>query len=433
MNFFTNDAYQLSMLYAHWARPRPSVRATSEAYFRKFNRQSDVGMVVMAGAYRINHLIHSPEFKQPFAPSDMELVQSILRVPAEPFAHFASYLLNEFPAELAALKIRYARDGEPLYPDFPAVQVTGSVGAGHMVETLILGILNRSVRAATIARRIRHAAGGSNVKLLDFSTRRDDPDAAVHTGVAAFIGGFNGTSNMEAGRLYGIPVSGTMAHAYVLSFGMQGEMQAFMDFLHAFPNTHCLLVDTFDIQKGIANAIRASLTTGIPLRAIRIDSGNPLQTVPAARNLLDLMGQRETRIVVSGDFDEDLVSKTRGLPIDVIGIGSRLGSPDWSMGFVYKLVEIAGAPVMKLAGAKSSLPGKKRWIASPSGNRLELESESVGSACGDDVLVRDCGAPIQADLLYFERSRELTRLRLLAIPSACDTAQPRRLAENLCK
>lgn len=380
MNFFTNDAYQLSMLYAHWKNGHTKNVVVAEAYFRKFNRPSDEGKVVMAGAYRISELLYSKEFTKPFKRSDMKHLKAMLKVPDSDFKKFSVYLLKEFAQELSSLEVKCARDGEPLYWDFPVVQVKGSPGAVHMMETLILGILNRSVRAATIARRIRSVAG-PKMKLLDFSTRRDDPDAAVHTGVAAFIGGFDATSNMEAGRKYGIPVSGTMAHSYVLSYGMQGEMEAFKDFLTTYPESNCLLVDTFDIGRGIGKAIGASISTGIPLKAIRIDSGDPFVEIPRARQLLDKFGFQYTKIVASGDFDEDLVFRTRNLPIDVIGIGSSLGSPDWSMGFVYKFVAVSKVhdygvtmePVMKITSSgKNSLPGEKVWRATSHGNSLTL-------------------------------------------------------------
>ena len=447
MNFFTNDAYQLSMLYAHWKNGHTFDVVAAEAYFRKFNRPSDEGKVVMAGSYRISEFIHSKEFTKPFKRSDMKHLKAMLKIPASDFKNFSTYLLKEFPQELKNLTISCAPDGEPLYWDFPVVQVKGSPGAVHMMETIILGILNRSVRAATIARRIRVAAG-PKMKLLDFSTRRDDPDAAVHTGVAAFIGGFDATSNMEAGRKYGIPVSGTMAHSYVLSYGMQGEMEAFKDFLQTYPDTNCLLVDTFDTRRGISKAMGASLATGIPLKAIRIDSGDPFETVPMARQLLDSLGFHTTKIVVSGDFDEDLVFRTRNLPIDVIGVGSSLGSPDWSMGFVYKFVAVAKdpgiyaldmKPVMKISGGKTSLPGEKVWLARSQGNLLTFAIPFY-SDCEDRVLKTLRTDELEAKYFketmhvhYFLHARNLRYERLSRIARNFDKREVQKLASTLIR
>lgn len=442
-NIFCNDTYQLSMLYAHWKNGRQALPASAEAFYRKTPKDlngSDMD-VVMAAAYRINELLNSEAMTNPFSYDDMAFVQNdLLHLSNEEFEPFQKYLLEEFPKELQSLEVLYARDGEILAPNFPVVQVTGAIGALHMLETPILSYLNTSVRAATIARCMRKLVGNS-VSLLDFATRRQDDSAAVHVGVAATIGGFDGTSNMEAGRLYHVPAKGTMAHAYVLSYGMDGELQAFKDFIRTFPKTHVLLVDTFDIMKGVANAIRASYETGIPLLAIRLDSGEWAETLPAVRRLLNMMGCTSTKLIVSGDFSELLFrklmhGKSAAFCIDGIGIGSRLGSPEFSMGFVYKLVEIEGKPVMKFSGGgKSSLPGRKVWLKmlndkDQRGNVLLPYMEGLVTMYTEIVLREDPG-PVPVGEEYIREARTLTAKRFAANEAFWDTSEILKISERM--
>lgn len=443
-NIFCNDTYQLSMLYAHWKNGRQASRGAAEAFYRKTPRDlNGVDMtVVMAAAYRLNELVNSEVMANPFSYDDMPFVQNeLLHLSDEEFEPFQKYLLEEFPKELQSLDVLYARDGEILAPNFPVVQVVGPIGALHMLETPILSYLNTSVRAATIARCMR-ALVGNSVSLLDFATRRQDDSAAVHVGVAATIGGFDGTSNMEAGRLYHVPAKGTMAHAYVLSYGMDGELQAFKDFMRAFPKTHVLLVDTFDIMNGVANAIRASYETGIPLLAVRLDSGEWTETLPAVRNLLNMMGCTATKIIVSGDYSEKFISHLIGKNvarfIDGIGVGSRLGSPEFSMGFVYKLVEIEGKPVMKFSGGgKSSLPGHKVWLKTM--NELDQRGNVLLPYMGDiltahtEVVLREDPGPVPVGEEYIREARALTTKRLVARESFWDLSAILRISEGLAK
>jgi nicotinate phosphoribosyltransferase len=441
-SIFRNDTYQLSMLYAHWKNGRQKLHASAEAFFRK--RPHDLNHlqmdVVMAAAYRVNALLNSDVMTSPFTYDDMPFVQNdLLHLGDEEFEPFQKYLLEEFPSELQSLEVMYARDGEVLAPNFPVVQVTGPIGAIHMLETPFLNYLNTSVRAASIARCIRKAAGHS-ISLMDFSTRRQDDAAAVHVGVAATIGGFDATSNMESGRMYHVPAKGTMAHAYVLSYGMRGELQAFKDFMRAYPATHVLLVDTFDIMTGVANAIRAAYETGIPLNAIRLDSGEWTETLPAVRKMLDMMGCTRTKIVVSGDFSESLINHLIRRDvfkfIDGIGIGSRLGSPEFSMGFVYKLVEIENQPVMKFsAGGKASLPCRKIWFKAVNekderGNvLLPFTPNLLGSQC--EVVLREDPGPVPVGEEYIREARALTAKRLAANETFWDTSEIDRVADTL--
>jgi len=376
-----NDAYQLFMLYSHWKNNRADTIATAEAFFRKVPSPLGTQEVIMSGAYRIAELMDA------VASSLVDITVEDLRqlMPdevslREDLVDFHEWLLTKFHTSLRQVEVLCAPDSSHLYFDFPAVQVTGPIGWVHLLETPILSILNSSVRTASIARRIVHSTPAS-VSLLEFGSRRTHEEAAVHTAVDAIVGGFSYTSNLAAGKKYGAPVSGTMAHSFVMSYGVGRELDAFKEYLSAFPFSHSLLIDTYDIRTGLLRAIRASFETGIPLRSVRIDSGDPLQVVPFVRDLLDGVGLGGTRIILSGDFDEEkiakLFAKSVSFPVDGIGVGSRISSPDFSMGFVYKLVEVNGQPVIKLSGNKSSLPGKKVWARKDTAAILTFEGDEL--------------------------------------------------------
>lgn len=417
---FHNDAYQISMLYAHWVSDRSKVPVTAEAFFRKnpvdLNRCAIPA--IMAAAYRINEFINSSVMTEPFSEEDMPFIQNeVLRISDEAFAPFHTYLMEEFPKELQALEILTCQDGDVIPPQFPAVQITGSVGAVHMMETPILSFLNTSVRAASLAHAIRRRA--PEASFLDFATRRQDDEAAVHTAVAAVIGGFDGTSNLEAGRRYELAVRGTMAHSYVLSFGYieeGSERVAFRTFMEAFPETHALLVDTYDTMKGVAQAIRASIGTGIPLRAVRLDSGDFKTLVPQVRKVLDLFDCTDTKILVSGDVTEktivDLPYAVRDT-IDGFGIGSRLGCPDFSMGFVYKIVETLEVPVMKKSeGGKTSLPGRKFWYRTGTTQHLSVLAPIPTLEFVSALLSNPGPVPVSRSYIQEARKRTSDQLHL---------------------
>ena len=376
-----NDAYQLFMLYSHWKNNRAGTIATAEAFFRKVPSPLGTQEVIMSGAYRIAELMDTVAASMKDITLDVleQLMPEEVAL-GEDLKVFHEWLSTHFLHSFEQVDVLCAPDAAHLYYDFPAVQVTGPIGWVHLLETPILSILNSSVRTASIARRIVHHTP-SSVSLLEFGSRRTHEEAAVHTAVDAIVGGFSYTSNLAAGKKYGAPVSGTMAHSFVMSYGVGGELDAFKDYLSAFPTSHSLLIDTYDIRTGLLRAIRASFETGIPLRSVRVDSGDPLQVVPFVRDLLDGIGLRGTRIILSGDFDEENIAKlfvkSLSFPVDGIGVGSRISSPNFSMGFVYKLVEANQQPVVKLSGNKSSLPGKKVWARKDTTAILTFEGDEV--------------------------------------------------------
>ena len=230
----------------------------------------------------------------------------------------------------------------------------GTFAAAGILETLILSILNYDCAVAAAAARMVSAAEGR--PLIEMGSRRTHEESAVAAARAAYLAGFTATSNLEAGRRYGIPTGGTAAHSFTLLH--DSEASAFRAQVDALGADTTLLVDTYDITHGIATAIEVA---GTGLGAVRIDSGDLGVLTRAARRQLDSLGATETRIVLSGDLDEYAIAALRGEPVHTYGVGTSVvtgsGAPTASM--VYKLVEVDGRPVAKRSENKRSYGGRK--------------------------------------------------------------------------
>jgi len=249
-------------------------------------------------------------------------------------------------------------EGELFFPYSPVLTVTGSFAECVVLETVMLSVLNHDCAVASAAARMADAAGGR--LLIEGGSRRTDPESAVAAARAGFVGGFDTTSNLEAGRRHGIPTGGTTAHAFVLAHA--DEEEAFEAQRATLGVGSTYLVDTFDVMEGIRRAVKV---VGPDIGAIRIDSGELLRDSVAARELLDRLGATDCRIVVSSDLDEFRVAELEaaGAPIDAYLVGTSLvtgsGHPTASM--VYKLVSIAVAdePHSELRAVGKLSPGKK--------------------------------------------------------------------------
>lgn len=254
-------------------------------------------------------------------------------------------------------------DGELFFPYSPVLTVEGEFAECVVLETVLLSVLNHDCAIAGAAARVTDAANGR--MLIDGGSRRTDPDAAVASARAAHIGGFDTTSNLEAGRRYGIPTGGTTAHAFILAHA--SECEAFAAQLDALGPSSTYLVDTFDVDQGIRNAVEV---VGPSIGGVRIDSGDLLGDSERARKLLDDLGAESCRIIVSSDLDEFRVAELEAAnaPIDAYLVGTSLvtgsGHPTASM--VYKLVSIAAddsgerlRAVGKLSPGKRTIGGRK--------------------------------------------------------------------------
>ncbi|WP_433506420.1 nicotinate phosphoribosyltransferase [Pseudonocardia halophobica] len=310
-------------------------------------------------------------------------------------------------------------EGELYFPGSPILTVTGTFADAVVLETLLLSILNHDSAIASAAARMVTAAG--NRPLIEMGSRRTHEEAAVASARAAYLAGFGATSNLEAGRRYGVPTAGTAAHAWVLLH--DDESAAFRSQVETLGVNTTLLVDTYDIRQGIERAIEAA---GPELGAVRIDSGDLGVLTRQAREQLDALGATETKIVLSGDLDEYAIASLRAEPVDSYGVGTSLvtGSGAPTAGMVYKLVEVDGRPVAKRSSSKESRGGRKSALRryKPTGTAVEevVHPVTVRPEHGphDRVLpipmVRE-GEPV-ADLPNLEEGRERLRAALVSVP-----------------
>ena len=312
-------------------------------------------------------------------------------------------------------KILSVREGEIIFPNVPAVQVEGNIIECQLIESMLLNIINFESLIATKAFRISLVAG--NRPFVDFGLRRAQGLGALHATRAAVIGGASGTSNVLAGKIFGIPASGTMAHSWVQSF--ENELEAFRAYAKINPNDTVLLVDTYDtLQSGIPNTITVAHELekeGYRLKAVRLDSGDLATLSKKARKMLDNAGLSYVKILVSNQLDEHVVKsllQDQSAPIDSFGIGTELitGKTDAALDGVYKLVESNGQPKMKFSDniEKETLPGKKQVYRC---------SDSQGMFLADAMLVAG-EPPEKADRIFhpLHSERSITTGRLQKEP-----------------
>ncbi len=255
-------------------------------------------------------------------------------------------------------------EGEIYFPREPVVRITAPRIEAQIIETFLLNTFNFQSAIASKAARVVIAAQGRGV--VDFSPRRDHgSDAALKVARASYIAGCIGTSCTLAGMIYGIPVYGTMAHSYVMSFPT--ELDAFRAFVEDFPNNSILLIDTYETLQGARHAVivaKEMEKRGQRLRGVRLDSGDIAELSKQVRKILDDAGLKYVKILASGDLNEykikDLLEKKA--PIDFFGVGTEMGvSKDApALGGVYKLSEDDRGPRIKLSSGKVTLPGKKQ-------------------------------------------------------------------------
>jgi nicotinate phosphoribosyltransferase len=281
-------------------------------------------------------------------------------------------------------------EGRLFFKDEPVLEVTAPVIQAQIVETFIINQIHFQSLIATKAARCVHAARGRAV--VDFSLRRTHGiDAGMKVARSSYLAGFSGTSNVQAGQHYGIPIVGTMAHSFVSSF--ENEIDAFRAFVNSFPNNSILLIDTYDTIAGAHKAVeiaREMNRRGQRLQGVRIDSGDLAKLAASVRQIFDQAGFNDIKIVGSGGLDEyDLAEYAAGnVPYDSYGVGTRMGTSGdapWT-DIAYKLVEYDGRPVLKLSTGKVSIPGKKQVFRLYDGGQrlrndvIALRDEKVAGA-----------------------------------------------------
>jgi nicotinate phosphoribosyltransferase len=416
------DHYELTML----AAARHSGVADRRAVFEVFARALPPGrrFGVVAGTGRLADALERFRFTE----ADLAFLATIDAIDAATLEWLAGYRLSG--------TVHAYAEGETYFPGSPVARVEAPFGEAVLLETLVLSILNHDSAVASAAARISIAAGDA-VPLVDMGGRRTHEDAAVDAARAAYIAGFAATSNLEAGRRYGIPTAGTAAHAFTLVH--DDEYEAFVAQLRALGAGTTLLVDTFDTEAGLRTAVRAAHDLGhAGPGAVRIDSGDVAQETRRARTLLDELGATETKIVVSGDLDEFEIDRlerdARGrAPIDSYGVGTRLvtGSGHPTAGFVYKLVEVGGRPVAKRSVGKATVGGNSRAYRSvdDAGHATKELLVAIGVAPSGarplETVVFAAGDPIEPPTLGVARAHHrLARAELPVRALAIDPGEP---------
>ena len=378
------DKYELTMLQAALRDGSANRQVTCEVFGRRLPNERRYGVV--AGTERVLRAVE--DFR--FSANQLAEMDFLDEKTKEYLRHY------RFSGQIDGY-----REGELYFPNSPILTVRGTFGECLILETVILSIMNADSAVASAASRMVTAADGRPI--IEMGSRRTHEYAAVTSARAAYLAGFEATSNLEAGYRYGIPVSGTAAHSWTLAHtnpdGTPNEEAAFRSQIETLGVDTTLLVDTYDITKGVVTAVKVG---GPQLGGVRIDSGDLGAVTRRVRKQLDDLGNHNTNIVVSSDLDEFAIAGLRGDPVDVYGVGTSVatGSGAPTAGMVYKVVEVDGIPVAKRSTSKQSVGGAKRALRT---------YRSSGVAVEEIVYPFDAPAPDTGQLDTHEMTIPLMR------------------------
>jgi nicotinate phosphoribosyltransferase len=412
------DLYELTMAAAYLEEAKVGP-ATFELFVRELPPQRR--FLVVAGTAEVGRYLA----ELAATPAQVDFLRSTGRFP-DAFCDWFAAL--SFDGELWAIP-----EGEVAHAGEPLVRVTASLPVAQLVETYVINAVISQTLVASKAARVAIACGDRD--FVDFSARRDHgPGAALQAARASWIAGAAGTSLVLAGQRWGLPLSGTMAHAYVMAH--DDERDAFRSYARAFPDGAVLLLDTYDTVQGARRAVEVAEELsgeGIRIVAVRLDSGDIGVLAREVRAVLDRGGLGHVRVVASGDLDEHRIAQLvrDGAPVDAFGVGTQLGtSADApALGGVYKLVEDEGGPRLKLSPGKATLPGRKQVWRTDGGDVVALDGEHVpgGRPLLEPVLtggswVAAGGQDAVADL---DAARARCAAALAALPAAARRLEPR--------
>lgn len=353
------DLYQLTMMQGYFHAGLHHHEAVFDLFYRK--QPFEGGYAIFAGLEEALQFVSDFHFTE----SEIAYLDSLKMFRS----NFLDYLRSfRFTGTIHAMP-----EGSVVFPHEPLLRVQAPIMESQLMETALLNIINFQTLVATKAARICDAAGEDS-GVVEFGLRRaQGPDGGLAAARASIVGGFTGTSNVQAGYVYGIPVKGTHAHSWVTAF--PDELTSFREFAFVYPDNTILLVDTYDtLKSGVPNAIRVGLEMkerGESLFGIRLDSGDLAYLSTEARKMLDGAGLTETRIVASNELDEYVIRdlRSQGAKIDIYGVGTKLVTcyDDPALSGVYKLAAIrspGGEWEMKLKLSegkhKSTIPGIKQ-------------------------------------------------------------------------
>ncbi|MGP5082252.1 nicotinate phosphoribosyltransferase [Corynebacterium variabile] len=405
------DMYELTMLQAALADGTADRRCAFEVFTRRLPNERRYGVV--AGTARVIDAVKNFRF-------------TAEQLDGLPFldGRTRTYLENyRFSGQIDGY-----REGELYFPNSPILTVRGTFAECVVLETVILSILNFDSAVASAAARMVTAAEGRPI--IEMGSRRTHEDAAVSAARAAYLAGFVSTSNLEAAARYGVPVGGTSAHAWTLlhtdADGRPDEKAAFKAQIESQGVGTTLLVDTYDIRQGVANAVEVA---GTGLGGVRIDSGDLGVLARQVRDQLDALGAYDTKICVTSDLDEFAIASLRSEPVDTYGAGTSVvtGSGAPTAGLVYKLVEVDGTHVHKRSRGKASHGGAKQALRAcrSTGTAVEEVAWSIDEDAPDlggvlntvqltVPLIRD-GEPVD-DLASLDESRDHLAAQLVSLP-----------------
>lgn len=356
------DLYQITMAQGYWDAEKAGEEACFTMYFRDYPFKG--GYAVACGMAQLADLVETFRFSE----EDIAYLASLDAPAGGPL--FDPAFLEYLRDLRLSVDIDAVPEGTIVFPHEPLVRVTGPIMQCQLIETALLNMVNFQTLIATKAARVCRAAKGRPV--AEFGLRRAQGLGGVWASRAAVVGGCASTSNVLAGKLFDIPVSGTHAHSWVMSF--DDELTAFREYARIFPNNCILLVDTYDVEQGIRNAITVGLEMrerGERLAGIRIDSGDLAWLAKMARRMLDEAGLSDCGIVLSNDLDEFTIQSIRdeGAQVMSWGVGTKLAC-------AYDQPTLGG--VYKLSATRE--PGEREWT-----DRLKI-SESVGKLTTPGVL-----------------------------------------------
>ena len=356
------DLYHLTMAQAWFLDGKAEETKTSEAFFRKCPFGGSY--LIAAGLYEFSQWLNNWNF------SDNDLKYLKEQKNLDGSNKFCDEFLNFIKNQKLNLIIKAVKEGEIVFPNEPVYSISGPCWQVEIVEAALLNIFNSQSLIATKASRIVEAASIDGIKrpVLEFGLRRGQELGGFTATRASFIGGVSGTSNVAAGKFYNIPVSGTMAHSFIMSY--ENELDAFKAYMRTSKGNTTLLVDTYDTREGIKNAIRASQETGIKLMGMRIDSGDLAYWAIEARKILNKAINEvkypelisDVKLVASNDLDEHSIENlimVQKAPYDILASGTKLvtayDTP--ALGGVFKTKKYQGSPKIKIAEGKTTIPG----------------------------------------------------------------------------
>jgi nicotinate phosphoribosyltransferase len=410
------DLYQLTMAAGYFEAGKTQERATFELFVRRlpYNRN----FILAAGLEQAAQYLLDLSFTS----GEIAYLRTLPQFSRVSGGFFEMLANLRFTGDLFAVA-----EGTPLFAGEPFLTLRAPLIEAQIPETYLLSIIGFQSMIATKAARVVKAALGRSV--VEFGTRRaHSPEAGVLAGRAAYIGGCAGTSNAQTGFRYAVPVFGTCAHSWVMSFAH--ERQAFEQLQRLLGENTVYLIDSYDTAEGA----RRAAELGPPLWGVRLDSGNLVELAPVVRKILDQAGLREAKIMATGDLNEYKIHElvAAQAPIDAFGVGTELAtSADApALGVVYKLVELEDAGgrryTTKLSEDKHTLPGAKQIFRYPDHDQLARSGECPSCPPGSEpseALLRPViiGGRLAEPLPSAEQARARAAHNLARLPAACQS------------